>query len=74
MNFEVNTVKRMKTITERHEFILRKLQENGKVNIPELSDEMQVSGVTIRKDLKLLEEKNLNAARNVRESVKAGRT
>jgi len=59
MNFDVNTAKRMKTITERHEFILRKLQENGKVNIPELSDEMQVSGVTIRKDLKLLEEKNL---------------
>jgi len=59
MNFEANTVKRMKSITERHEIILRKLQENGKVNIPELSDEMQVSGVTIRKDLKLLEEKNL---------------
>ena len=49
----------MKSITERHEFILKKLQESGKVNILQLSDEMQVSGVTIRKDLKLLEEKNL---------------
>ncbi|MFT4094036.1 MAG: DeoR/GlpR family DNA-binding transcription regulator [Niabella sp.] len=49
----------MNTITERHQFILKKLQEKGKVSIPELIDEMKVSGVTIRKDLKLLEEKKL---------------
>jgi DeoR family transcriptional regulator of aga operon len=49
----------MKNITDRHEFILRKLKENGKVNIIELTDLMQVSGVTIRKDLKLLEDKSL---------------
>jgi len=49
----------MKNITDRHEFILRKLKENGKVNIIELTDLMKVSGVTIRKDLKLLEDKNL---------------
>ncbi|WP_028786933.1 DeoR/GlpR family DNA-binding transcription regulator [Terrimonas ferruginea] len=49
----------MKTITDRHQFILKKLQEKGKVSIPQLVDEMQVSGVTIRKDLKLLEEKKL---------------
>jgi len=49
----------VKTITDRHQFILKKLQEKGKVSIPQLVDEMQVSGVTIRKDLKLLEEKNL---------------
>ncbi len=49
----------MKTITERHQFILKKLQEKGKVSIPHLINEMKVSGVTIRKDLKLLEEKNL---------------
>lgn len=49
----------MKSITERHELILKKLKENGRVFIEELSDEMQVSGVTIRKDLKLLENKNL---------------
>lgn len=49
----------MKTITDRHQFILKKLQEKGKVSIPQLIDEMKVSGVTIRKDLKLLEEKKL---------------
>jgi DeoR family transcriptional regulator, aga operon transcriptional repressor len=49
----------MKTITDRHQFILSKIRENGKVSIPQLIDEMQVSGVTIRKDLKLLEDKKL---------------
>ena len=49
----------MKSITDRHQFILQKLQESGRVTIPELSDLMEVSGVTIRKDLKLLEDKNL---------------
>ncbi|HEU4551274.1 MAG TPA: DeoR/GlpR family DNA-binding transcription regulator [Chitinophaga sp.] len=46
-------------ITDRHQFILQQLQENGKVDIQELTDALQVSGVTIRKDLKLLEEKKL---------------
>jgi DeoR family transcriptional regulator, aga operon transcriptional repressor len=49
----------MKTITDRHQFILKKLTEKGRVSIPQLIDEMKVSGVTIRKDLKLLEEKKL---------------
>jgi DeoR family transcriptional regulator of aga operon len=49
----------MRSITERHQLILKKLQEDGQVNIQELSDLMEVSGVTIRKDLKLLEDKNL---------------
>lgn len=49
----------MKTITDRHQFILNKLREKGRVSIPQLIDEMKVSGVTIRKDLKLLEEKKL---------------
>lgn len=47
------------TITERHQLILRKLKKDGHVSIQELSDLMKVSGVTIRKDLKLLEEKHL---------------
>lgn len=47
------------SITERHELILRRLQEKGRVTIQELSDLIKVSGVTIRKDLKLLEDKNL---------------
>lgn len=46
-------------ITDRHELILQKLQQDGRVSIIDLSDQMQVSGVTIRKDLKLLEDKNL---------------
>lgn len=46
-------------ITDRHQCILQKLHENGRVDIQELSDLMQVSGVTIRKDLKQLEERNL---------------
>jgi DeoR family transcriptional regulator of aga operon len=49
----------MKNSTDSHELILQKLQENGRVGIQELSDLTRVSGVTIRKDLKILEEKNL---------------
>jgi len=49
----------MKNITDRHQLILQKLKEDGQVNIQELSDLMEVSGVTIRKDLKALEDKNL---------------
>lgn len=50
---------RVKTITDRHQFILKKLSEKGTVTIPQLMEEMEVSGVTIRKDLKLLEQKKL---------------
>lgn len=49
----------MKSITERHQIILKKLGETGHVNVQELSSQMMVSDVTIRKDLKLLEDKNL---------------
>ncbi len=49
----------MKNITDRHEYILKKLKENNKVSIADLCDEMNVSNVTIRKDLKVLEDKNL---------------
>lgn len=49
----------MLNITERHQLILKKLKEEGKLNILDLIEEMNVSGVTIRKDLKLLEDKNL---------------
>ena len=51
--------KPMKNSTQRHELILKILQENGRVMIDELSKTTGVSGVTIRKDLKLLEDKNL---------------
>jgi len=49
----------MKSITERHTLILKKLNETGHVNVQELSLQMNVSDVTIRKDLKLLEDKKL---------------
>ncbi|MET1055053.1 MAG: DeoR/GlpR family DNA-binding transcription regulator [Pedobacter sp.] len=49
----------MKSITERHRIILKILGDNEHVNVQELSSEMKVSEVTIRKDLKLLEDKNL---------------
>jgi DeoR family transcriptional regulator of aga operon len=48
-----------KSIAKRHQYILNKLQEEGFVNVNELSIELNVSVVTIRKDLKLLESRNL---------------
>lgn len=47
------------TISERHERILNKLNESGKVSVQQLSSELSVSEVTIRKDLRMLEDKNL---------------
>jgi DeoR family transcriptional regulator of aga operon len=47
------------TISERHEVILNKLKDSGKVSVQNLSDELSVSEVTIRKDLQMLEDKNL---------------
>lgn len=46
-------------IVDRHKLILKKLEENGFVNVNDLSQEFDVSVVTIRKDLKLLEERKL---------------
>ena len=49
----------MLTITERHQHIINKLQREGAVTVLDLCRELNVSSVTIRKDLKLLEDKNL---------------
>src|SRR5690606_41906917 len=49
----------MKNITKRHQFILERLKNKGQITIPELIELTKVSGVTIRKDLKFLEEKGL---------------
>jgi DeoR family transcriptional regulator, aga operon transcriptional repressor len=46
-------------IAERHKFILTRLQEEGNVQVADLSKAMEVTVVTVRKDLKLLEEKGL---------------
>lgn len=45
--------------TERRQYILNRLKTEGHVNVIDLNKQLKVSTVTIRKDLKLLEEKNL---------------
>ncbi len=47
------------TLAERHQHILDTLKKEGKVNVLDLCNDLNVSSVTIRKDLKLLETKNL---------------
>jgi DeoR family transcriptional regulator, aga operon transcriptional repressor len=47
------------TIAERHRHILGKLQDEGYVRVADLSDELRVSAVTVRKDLRMLEARNL---------------
>src|SRR5262249_2755108 len=49
----------MSNLTVRHQHILTRLKKEGKVNVLDLCNELNVSSVTIRKDLKLLEDKNL---------------
>ncbi len=45
------------SIPERHQHILNKLREQGHVSVLSLSQELNVTTVTIRKDLKYLEER-----------------
>jgi DeoR family transcriptional regulator of aga operon len=49
----------MSNLTARHEQILEKLKKEGSVAVLDLCNELKVSSVTIRKDLKLLEDKQL---------------
>jgi DeoR family transcriptional regulator of aga operon len=60
-NFEIefNRENMSQSIAKRHQFILNRLNEQGFVNVTELSDELNVSVVTIRKDLKILESRKL---------------
>lgn len=44
---------------ERHQFIISRLQKSGSVNVLDLCKLLDVSSVTIRKDLKLLEDRQL---------------
>ena len=46
-------------LAERHQFILNSLQKDQYIHVVDLCKDLKVSSVTIRKDLKLLEEKNL---------------
>jgi len=49
----------MSSMTERHEYILNRLQKEGSVKVSDLGEALSVSAVTIRKDLTFLEERNL---------------
>ncbi|MDR0509833.1 MAG: DeoR/GlpR family DNA-binding transcription regulator [Rikenellaceae bacterium] len=48
-----------RSIVRRHNYILEALQKRGELKIAELSDELGVSSVTLRKDVKMLEDKRL---------------
>ncbi|NCT93581.1 MAG: DeoR/GlpR transcriptional regulator [Chitinophagaceae bacterium] len=49
----------MLSLQERHQHILDKLKREGSIKVLDLCAELNVSSVTIRKDLQLLEDKNL---------------
>lgn len=57
-NFEENN-SMSTSIAERHQYILNKLREHGHVTVGDLSKDLKVSAVTIRKDLKYMEERKL---------------
>ena len=46
-------------LTERHQHIINKLKKEGSVSVLDLCSELNVSSVTVRKDLKMLEDKEL---------------
>ena len=47
------------TLTERHDFIMDLLQQQGSASVATLAERLKVSEVTIRKDLTMLEEKKM---------------
>lgn len=47
------------TLAERHRYILDQLEKKGLLTVSDLSRELNVTMVTVRKDLKILEEKGL---------------
>lgn len=49
----------MLSIAERHKYILEKLAKQGFVKVYEIAQELDVTTVTVRKDLKFLEDKKL---------------
>lgn len=49
----------MSNLIDRHQRIINKLAQEGSVNVLDLCTELSVSSVTIRKDLKFLEDKDL---------------
>lgn len=49
----------MKNVAQRHKIIIEELKRTGYVRVKELSEKLNVSEVTIRKDLKKLESKKI---------------
>lgn len=49
----------MSNLIDRHQRIMNKLSQEGSINVLDLCNELSVSSVTIRKDLKFLEDRNL---------------
>ena len=49
----------MTSIAERHKYILECLNRNGFIKVNDIAKDLEVTPVTIRKDLKYLEEKKL---------------
>jgi DeoR family transcriptional regulator of aga operon len=49
----------MLSIAERHKYILDSLHRNGFITVSDIAKELDVTPVTVRKDLKYLEEKKL---------------
>ena len=47
------------TLTERHQHIITRLKKEGSVSVVDLCNELNVSSVTIRKDLKILEDRQM---------------
>ena len=48
----------MISIAERHKYILECLNRNGFIKVNDIAKDLEVTPVTIRKDLKYLEERN----------------
>lgn len=55
----LNPVETHQDIAGRHQFIIKKITDEGRVYVLDLCKKLNVSSVTIRKDLKFLEDKNL---------------
>ena len=49
----------MITSSERHKYILEQLSRKGFVRVTDISEQLGVSGATIRKDLRILESQHL---------------
>ena len=49
----------MMNMKSRHQYILEQLKKDGYVKVMDLAERLDVSGATIRKDLRMLESRNL---------------